>query len=68
MSEENNEKILELESPSNTLNTMRLKQTIKVPNSQRVSINGTLQRFKDTSNRKFECKRFDTYFTIKRIK
>jgi len=68
MKQEITEKITELESPTDTFNTMRLNQVIKVPNTQRTSINSTIQRFKDISNRKFKCKRFETYFTVKRIK
>ena len=68
MKEKTEEKILEVESPTDTLNTMRLRQTIKVPNSQRISFNGTIQRLKDSSSRKFQLKRHDTYFTIKRMK
>ena len=62
------EKVVPLESVTTTLETMKLRQTVKAPNFQRTSVNGTLQRFKDRSTKKFTCKRFDTYFTIQRIR
>lgn len=62
------EKVVPLESVTTTLETMKLRQTVKAPNFQRTSVNGTLQRLKDRSKKKFTCKRFDTYFTIQRIR
>ena len=63
------EKIPALENVTNTLENMKKGISIPVPNYQRVSINGTIQRLKDTSSRRYSCKRInDTYFTIKRIR
>jgi len=68
MSDNLKEKITPIESMTTALETLRLNAVIKAPNFQRVSANGTIQRLKDTSSKKFSCKRFDTYFTIKRTR
>lgn len=62
------EKVTPIKSVTTTLETMKLRQTLKAPNFQRTSVNGTLQRLKDRSTKKFTCKRFDTYFTIQRTR
>ena len=63
------EKVIALESPTISLEAMRLNSTIKAPNYQRESVNKTIGRIKDISSKKFTCKRTnDIYFTIKRIR
>ena len=62
------DEVKQLENVTNTLETMRINSTICIPNSQRTTINTTIQRLKDKSKRKFTVKRInDTYFTLKRI-
>ena len=69
MTKDLTEKISPLESVTITLENMRLGSVEKVPNYQRVSINGTVQRLKDTSSKRYSCTRInDTYFTIKRVR
>lgn len=63
------ENVSVVENITSTLETMRLGSTLSAPNFQRVSFNGTCQRLKDTSSRRYSFKRVnDTYFTIKRIR
>lgn len=65
---EKTKKTEKIESPTKTLEAMRLNRTEIAPNFQRESINRTILRLRDRGSKKFTCSRTtDEYFTIKRI-
>lgn len=58
-----------LTAPAKQLDSLAIGKQLNVPNSQRVSVNGTIQRIKDRSDKRFTIKRInDDYFIIVRIK
>jgi len=66
------ENVQNIERMTVTLETLRRNETVNVPNHQRVSANGTIQRLKQSSTKKFKCNvivtGIDGYFTIKRVR
>lgn len=65
------EKVQRIESMTVTLETLRRGETVNVLNKQRTTANGTIQRLKNSSTKKFRCtiivKGFEGHFTIKRV-
>jgi hypothetical protein len=62
-------KAVVLEAPSKTLESMRIRGTVYVLNTQRESINGTIRRLKDRTAKRFSCQRVnDEFFIVKRVK
>lgn len=56
-------------SPTAALEKLRVGWSLKAPNIQRVSFNGTTVRMRNYSTKRFTFKKVnDEYFTIKRIK
>ena len=60
-------KVIRLDSPSDTLDSMEVGNTEFVLNSQRLSVESTIRRLRDRSRKRFTLKRInDEYFTVKR--
>lgn len=62
-------KIVErVKHPTIALDTLRRGAELEAPNIQRISFNGTIQKMKYTSKKKFTCNQVDDqYFIVKRI-
>lgn len=61
-------KIQTIESPTQALNSLRLKGELEAPNAQRESIATTIRRMKAVSTKRFTCRKVnEQFFTIKRI-
>lgn len=61
------EKIVALESPTASLEALKLGERLNAPNFQRLTVETTIRRIKDKSSKRFSCKRInDYYFTVLR--
>lgn len=57
------------ESPTATMDGLRLNEQVRVPNRSRTSYDATRTRFNNSSNKVFQFTKIDRdYFTIKRIR
>lgn len=60
---------IEPESPTATMDSLKLHQQVRVPNTSRLSYESTRTRFNNASNKVFRFTKLDKqYFAIKRIK
>ena len=66
---EKEKELKKLDRPTLTLETLRVNETVDVPNYQRASLETTKMRVMDKSSKLFSFHRVNsTYFTIKRTR
>lgn len=62
-------KLVAITNPTDTLDSIKVRDILYVPNYQRESINGTVSRFRNRSSKRFTCNRInDEFFIITRIR